>query len=174
MWSGPGWHVPLVLWSPSCRPPAEGRLCSASCRRGAATLCGQSSSLNKASSYLAPFQIGVAMPLGTEVGIQVARQWCLRNQASPGKVFLKLDFRMPSTRLTASASYARSGITFLSSLLGLSSAMPLPRRLSLARTLPRPRAAFSKVTPWVLFCSPWLCSLSCASLRAAVRKGDLS
>ena len=34
----------------------------------------------------------MAQPLGTAVGPQVARQWCYRNQSSPNKVFLKLDF----------------------------------------------------------------------------------
>ena len=67
----------------SARPIAVGEVLR---RLAAKALC--SSVRDKASSYLAPFQIGVAMPLGTEVGIQVARQWCLRNQASPGKVLL--------------------------------------------------------------------------------------
>ena len=45
-----------------------------------------------ACSYLWPLQIGVAQPLGAEVGLQVARQWCLRNNNSVDKVFVKLDF----------------------------------------------------------------------------------
>ena len=34
----------------------------------------------------------MAQPLGTEVGLQVARQWCARHRNDPGKVFVKLDF----------------------------------------------------------------------------------
>ena len=39
----------------------------------------------EAYAYLWPRQIGVAAPLGAEVGIQTVRQWCDRNQASEGK-----------------------------------------------------------------------------------------
>ena len=46
----------------------------------------------QARQYLWPLQIGVAQPLGTEVGLQVARQWCLRHKSSANMVFLKLDF----------------------------------------------------------------------------------
>ena len=42
--------------------------------------------------YLWPLQIGVAQPLGTEVGLQVARQWCYRNRQNASQVFVKLDF----------------------------------------------------------------------------------
>jgi len=42
--------------------------------------------------YLWPLQIGVAQPLGAEVGLQVARQWCYRNRHDAEKVFVKLDF----------------------------------------------------------------------------------
>lgn len=45
-----------------------------------------------ASTYLFPFQIGVAQPLGTEVGVHTARKWAARNAADPDKVFLKVDF----------------------------------------------------------------------------------
>ena len=45
-----------------------------------------------ARDYLWPVQIGVAQPLGTEVGLQVARQWCYRNRHDGTKVFVKLDF----------------------------------------------------------------------------------
>ena len=45
-----------------------------------------------ARDYLWPLQIGVAQPLGTEAGLQVARQRCARHYNDPGKVFVKLDF----------------------------------------------------------------------------------
>ena len=44
------------------------------------------------SSYLWPKQIGVAAPLGAEVGSQTVRQWCERNQATAGKVLFVADF----------------------------------------------------------------------------------
>ena len=47
---------------------------------------------DQARTYLWPLQIGVAHPLGTEVGLQVARQWCFRHRRSPNMVFVKLDF----------------------------------------------------------------------------------
>ena len=47
---------------------------------------------DQARNYLWPLQIGVAHPLGTEVGLQVARQWCFRHRRSPNMVFVKLDF----------------------------------------------------------------------------------
>ena len=59
-------------------------------RLAAKTMC--SAFKDSASAYLAPWQIGVAQPLGAEIGLQVARQWCQRNSSSPGKAFLKLDF----------------------------------------------------------------------------------
>ncbi len=37
-------------------------------------------------------QIGVAQPLGTEIGLQVVRQWCERDADNPDAVFLKVDF----------------------------------------------------------------------------------
>ena len=43
-------------------------------------------------TYLWPKQIGVAAPLGAEVGSQTVRQWCQRNQASEGKVLFIADF----------------------------------------------------------------------------------
>eukprot|EP00973_Karenia_brevis_P090985 12405308-Karenia_brevis.AAC.1 len=46
----------------------------------------------QARTYLRPLQIGVAQPLGAEVGTQTARQWMLRNAHSTNKVFVKLDF----------------------------------------------------------------------------------
>ena len=45
-----------------------------------------------ARNLLFPLQIGVAQPLGTEVGYQTARQWCERNKNCPSAVFLKADF----------------------------------------------------------------------------------
>jgi len=71
----------------SCRPIAVGEVFR---RLAAKTLC--TAYRAQATSYLWPLQIGVAQPLGTEVGLQVARQWCLRNSNSPNKVFVKLDF----------------------------------------------------------------------------------
>jgi hypothetical protein len=59
-------------------------------RLAAKTLCAAFK--EQACGYLWPLQIGVAQPLGTEVGLQVARQWCYRNRLSPNKVLLKLDF----------------------------------------------------------------------------------
>ena len=46
----------------------------------------------QARDYLWPLQVGVAQPLGTEVGLQVSRQWCGRHRNVPNAVFLKLDF----------------------------------------------------------------------------------
>lgn len=45
-----------------------------------------------AASYLAPLQIGVAQPLGTEIGYHTARQWHERHKSTPNAVFLKADF----------------------------------------------------------------------------------
>ena len=39
-----------------------------------------------------PLQIGVAQPLGTEVGLETARQWCHRNKHAHNAVFAKIDF----------------------------------------------------------------------------------
>ena len=46
----------------------------------------------QASSYFFPLQIGVAQPLGTEVGLETARQWCARNSNNPSSIFAKIDF----------------------------------------------------------------------------------
>ena len=43
------------------------------------------------SNYLWPKQIGVAAPLGAEVGSQTVRQWCERNQTTVGKVLFVAD-----------------------------------------------------------------------------------
>ena len=40
----------------------------------------------EAAQYLWPKQIGVAAPLGAEVGSQTIRQWCKRNQTLEGKI----------------------------------------------------------------------------------------
>jgi len=69
------------------RPIAVGEVLR---RLAAKTMCAAYK--EQAQSYLFPLQIGVAQPLGSEVGLQVARQWCFRNRNSPDKVFLKLDF----------------------------------------------------------------------------------
>ena len=41
---------------------------------------------------LFPLQIGVALPLGTEVGFKTAEQWFRRNRQNTNSVFVKLDF----------------------------------------------------------------------------------
>ena len=46
----------------------------------------------EAFSYLWPRQIGVAAPLGAEVGSQTVRQWCERNQDTAGKLVFVADF----------------------------------------------------------------------------------
>jgi len=69
------------------RPIAVGEVLR---RLAAKTLC--SCFQEQAREYLWPLQIGVAQPLGTEVGLHVARQWVARNEHSNNKVFLKLDF----------------------------------------------------------------------------------
>jgi len=71
----------------SARPIAVGEVIR---RLAAKTLCAAYQ--EQARGYLWPLQIGVAQPLGTEVGLQVARQWCQRHKGSPNMVFLKLDF----------------------------------------------------------------------------------
>ena len=47
----------------------------------------------QASHLLWPLQIGVAQPLGTEVGLRTARQWVERHKLDRNAVFLKMDFR---------------------------------------------------------------------------------
>ena len=44
------------------------------------------------SSHLWPKQIGVAAPLGAEVGSQTVRQWCDRNQTTAEKILFVADF----------------------------------------------------------------------------------
>lgn len=44
------------------------------------------------ANFFFPLQIGVAQPLGTEVGFRVARQWCQRNKNNSSAVFVKVDF----------------------------------------------------------------------------------
>ncbi|CAL4144301.1 unnamed protein product [Meganyctiphanes norvegica] len=46
----------------------------------------------QASSYFFPLQIGVAQPMGTEVGLETARQWCYRNSSNLTSIFAKIDF----------------------------------------------------------------------------------
>ena len=43
-------------------------------------------------SYFFPLQIGVGQPLGTEIGLETARQWCKRNRHNPSSVVVKMDF----------------------------------------------------------------------------------
>ena len=71
----------------SARPIAVGEVFR---RLTAKTLCATFK--EDAQQYLFPLQIGVAQPLGADVGLQVARQWVFRHRQSPDKVFLKLDF----------------------------------------------------------------------------------
>ena len=47
---------------------------------------------DQAREFFFPLQIGVAHPLGTEIGLQTARQWCERNASNRTAVFLKADF----------------------------------------------------------------------------------
>eukprot|EP00663_Eupelagonemidae_sp_cell21sb_P002070 gene2070-1327_t len=46
-----------------------------------------------ARDLLAPWQLGVAVPLGAEAGVQTARQWCFRNLGAPRKDAVKVDSR---------------------------------------------------------------------------------
>ena len=46
----------------------------------------------EATGYLWPRQIGVAAPLGAEVGSQTVRQWLERNKATEGKLIFIADF----------------------------------------------------------------------------------
>ena len=71
----------------TARPIAVGEVFR---RLAAKTLCAAYQ--EQARDYLRPLQIGLAQPLGTEVGLQVARQWCLRHKNDTDAVFLKLDF----------------------------------------------------------------------------------
>eukprot|EP00666_Eupelagonemidae_sp_cell4sb_P018038 gene18038-biopygen23713 len=45
-----------------------------------------------ARAWLWPFQIGVAIPFGVEIGAHTASQWMERNRDEAEKVFLKIDF----------------------------------------------------------------------------------
>ena len=45
----------------------------------------------KVKSYLWPRQIGVAAPLGAEVGSQTVRQWCEPNNATESKIIFLAD-----------------------------------------------------------------------------------
>eukprot|EP00666_Eupelagonemidae_sp_cell4sb_P017889 gene17889-biopygen41696 len=45
-----------------------------------------------ARAWLWPFQIGVAVPFGVEIGTHTASQWMDRNRDQAEKVFLKIDF----------------------------------------------------------------------------------
>ena len=46
----------------------------------------------QASSYFFPLQIGVAQPLGTEIGLETARQWSTRNKENTSAILVKIDF----------------------------------------------------------------------------------
>ena len=46
----------------------------------------------RASSFFFPLQIGIGQALGTEIGLETARQWCDRNKDNTSAVFVKIDF----------------------------------------------------------------------------------
>ena len=46
----------------------------------------------QAGAYFFPLQIGVSQAMGTEIGLETARQWCDRNSSNPTAVFVKIDF----------------------------------------------------------------------------------
>ncbi len=78
------------------RPMASGEVWR---RLVAKCLCGVYQS--EARRLLWPLQIGVAQPLGTEVGIQTARQWFERHSGDPRAVSSKSISPMLSTQLIA-------------------------------------------------------------------------
>lgn len=45
-----------------------------------------------ARRHLFPLQIGVGLPMVTEVGTSVPRQWCRRNCSNPSSCFVMIDF----------------------------------------------------------------------------------
>ena len=69
------------------RPVAVGEVWR---RLTAKSLC--SAYKSQASTYFFPLQIGVAQPLGTEVGLETARQWMGRNGSNLSTVLVKIDF----------------------------------------------------------------------------------
>lgn len=46
----------------------------------------------ESSEFFFPQQIGVGQPLGTEIGLETARQWCKRNSENSSSVIVKIDF----------------------------------------------------------------------------------
>ena len=50
--------------------------------------CLCKASQESAAGLFFPLQLGVAQPLGTEVGVHIARQWCQRHAGELDKVFL--------------------------------------------------------------------------------------
>ena len=71
----------------SIRPVAVGEVLR---RLVAKVLCAAYQ--DEARNYLWPLQIGVAQPLGCEVGLHTAQQWFHRNRDNKRAVFLKVDF----------------------------------------------------------------------------------
>ena len=69
------------------RPVAVGEVWR---RLTAKSLCN--SFKEKSASFFSPHQIGVGQTLGTEIGLETARQWCSRNSDKPSSVFVKIDF----------------------------------------------------------------------------------
>ena len=103
----------------SCRPIAVGEVLR---RLAAKTLCAAYQ--EQARNYLWPLQIGVAQPLGTEIGLQVAHQWCYRRNliwCSSSWISLTL-----STPLTGSVPSARFGVECLAWPRGSTIATPAP------------------------------------------------
>ena len=69
------------------RPVAVGEMWR---RLTAKCLCN--SYKEQARSYFFPLQIGVAQPLGTEVGLETTRQWYNRNKGNLSAILVKVDF----------------------------------------------------------------------------------
>ena len=91
-------------------------------RLAAKTLC--TAFREAARDYLWPLQIGVAQPMGSEVGLQVARQWCYRNRQDPNKVFVKLDCQTLLTQWIGSSFSGKSATISPALRLGRTTATP--------------------------------------------------
>ena len=80
----------------------------------------------------------------TEVGLQVARQWCYRNRNSPSKVFLKLDFSNAFNTINREnlLSEVRQHMPGMAAWVDFCYARP-SKLVFGARTMP-PKAVFSK------------------------------
>ena len=69
------------------RPIAVGE-----CLRRLASKCFCAAIRGAAREYLAPLQLGVAVPHGIEAVVHVARHWAHRHSSHPNKCFLTVDF----------------------------------------------------------------------------------